>query len=498
MRKPRTAAVATALATSMLVTAPARAQQITDEAKIEALTEQVDNLRALVRQLQEQVAHPASAPGSAASSDEVADLKAQMLQMREQLAKVEPVKTIAEAQAAPGPVAPAGGGAAAPVGGGPTQIIADTLKGVTINGTLDTYYEYNANNPIGRVNTLRAYDVSSNNFSINQADLVLESVPDPANGKRFGMRVDLQYGQATETLQGNPANELRPEVYRNIFQAYGTYVFPVGTGLTVDFGKWASSLGMEGNYTKDQLNYSRSWWFDFLPFYHSGLRMKYQVNDLVAANLWITNGTQQTEAFNNYKDQLYGLVLTPNKSLTWTINYYRGQEHPDVTYLTSLPPGSPPLPSQQGTYYQPIPNPPTGLLNILDTYATWQATPKLMLGGEADYVEQRLYKTSPEQEVYGGALYAGYQLTPQVALAARVEYLADREGLFSGVSQNLREGTFTIDWRPADGFLLRGEYRLDSSNKKYFLGSELRRYEATQPTIGFGAVWWFGQKQGSW
>lgn len=110
---------------------------------------------------------------------------------------------------------------------------------------MDGYYEYNFNAPIGRANLLRAYDVSSNAFSLNQADLVLENAPDPSNGKRFGARLDLQYGQATETLQGNPANEPRPDVYRAVFQAYGTYVVPIGRGLTVDFGKWASSIGLE-------------------------------------------------------------------------------------------------------------------------------------------------------------------------------------------------------------------------------------------------------------
>ena len=90
------------------------------------------------------------------------------------------------------------------------------------------------------------YDVSSNSFSLNQADLIIERAADLQAGQRIGMRLDLQYGQATQTLQGNPTNELRPQVYRNIFQAYGTYVFPLAAGLTVDFGKWASSLGDRG------------------------------------------------------------------------------------------------------------------------------------------------------------------------------------------------------------------------------------------------------------
>jgi hypothetical protein len=58
--------------------------------------------------------------------------------------------------------------------------------------------------------------------------MMIERAPDVAAGRRFGVRVALQYGQATETLQGNAANEPRPQVYRPVFQAYGTYVLPVG------------------------------------------------------------------------------------------------------------------------------------------------------------------------------------------------------------------------------------------------------------------------------
>jgi hypothetical protein len=70
--------------------------------------------------------------------------------------------------------------------------LGDLLHGVTINALLDGYYEYNTNDPIGRVNYLRAYDVSSNSFSLSQADLIVESAAEPASGKREGIRIDLQ------------------------------------------------------------------------------------------------------------------------------------------------------------------------------------------------------------------------------------------------------------------------------------------------------------------
>lgn len=434
-------------------------------------------------------------------SHEVDDLKSLVRQLQDQLAKMVSAQVGKEAAVTATPAPPAAVGAAAAVGtpaAAGTPVAADVLHGMTINAAFDGYYEYNFNSPVGRVNNLRAYDVSSNSFSLNQADLVIESAADVAADKRYGLRLDLQFGQAASAVQGNSANEPRPGVYRDVFQAYGTYVFPVASGLTVDFGKWASSLGIEGNYTKDQLNYSRSFWYDYLPFYHMGLRSKLALNDEVAFNFWITNGTNQTEAFNNYKDQLFGVVVTPTPAVSWTLNYYQGQEHPDVQYLQSVGPGQQNLPNLQGTYVLPIANAPNGKLQILDSYVTWQALHDLTLAAEGDYVQERLYSYSSPGRVEGGALYAGYQISKVIAVAARAEYLADIGGLYSGTTQYLKEGTLTLDYRPVSGFLIRGEYRRDQSNQPYFLGHTLGSLESAQPTLGVGLVWWFGQKEGAW
>ena len=373
---------------------------------------------------------------------------------------------------------------------------ASLLGGTTVNFLFDGYYAYNFNNPIGRVNLLRAYDVSSNAFSLNQADVVLENAADPAHGKRFGLRLDLQYGQATATLQGNAANEPRPDVYRSIFQAYGTYVIPVGNGLTVDFGKWASSLGIEGNYTKDQMDYSRSYWFNFLPFYHMGARLNYKLNDTVALNYWITNGTQQTEPFNGFKDQLFGLSIQPHKNVAWTVNYYLGQEHPDVQFLPNSTNAN--LPTEQGLPFEPILNPPNGKLHVFDSYLTWQASSKLTFAVEGDYVIERLLTSSAPSHTTGGAGYARYQLTPKFAIAARTEYLSDRGGLFTGTTQAIKENTLTFEQKIADGFLLRAEWRRDASNHPYFLTDTLGTLKKEQNTATLGLVWWFGGKEGAW
>jgi hypothetical protein len=367
----------------------------------------------------------------------------------------------------------------------------------TINFFLDGYYAYNFNQPIGRVNLLRAYDVSSNAFSINQAGVIFENQADPDHGKRFGLRLDFQYGQATQTLQGNSVNEPRPEIYRNIFQAYGTYVAPIGNGVTIDFGKFASSLGYEGNYTKDQINYSRSFWLNIQPFYHLGLRANYKFNDVFAVNYWMVNGTNQSEPFNGFKDEFIGFAITPKKNVSWYIQYYLGQEHPDVMYFPNG--GAPPnAPTLQGTPFEPITNPPGGKLHIFDTYLSWQMKPKWTFAIEADDVVERSYPNSFPAHTDGGAVYLKYQLTPRLYVGARDEYLSDRGGLFTGATQALKENTLTLAYRFDNGFEAIGEWRRDFSNRTYFYTNLIGVLKRDQNTATLAFLWWFGGKQGSW
>ena len=391
--------------------------------------------------------------------------------------------------------------AALPAGKTPPPVLtaddAPTLqffRGTTINLGIDGYYGYNFNAPVGRVNLLRAYDVSSNSFSLNQATLMLEHLPTPA--ERFGGRIDLQYGQATETLQGSGANEQRPQVYRNLYQAYGSYLAPVGTGLQLDFGKFSSSLGNEGNYTKDQIAYSRGYSFNYLPFYHMGLRANYNVTPKVNVAYWLVNGAQQTEDFNGFKSQAFIFTLKPASTVTWNVNYYFGQEARDVQ--PTLNPGLPTAPTQPGLPTTNISPAPNGREHIFDTYATWQATKKLTLIGEADFVLNRSITEQQPGRVAIAALETKYALPHHSAVGGRFEYLDDRGGLFSGSTQALKEVTLLADHTFAAHVLARAEYRRDWSNQRFFLSDTAGSLLHAQTTATLGLVFWWGTKQGVW
>jgi hypothetical protein len=128
----------------------------------------------------------------------------------------------------------------------------------------------------------------------------------------------------------------------------------------------------------------------------------------------------------------------------------------------------------------------------------------MTLALEGDYVISRLWanaapgQSSAPSHVAGGAGYARYQWTRRNAVAGRAEYFSDRDALFSGTSQALKEFTETYEYKVADGLLTRIEYRRDWSNVPFFLTTKVGVLSSHQDTLTVGMVWWYGGKQGAW
>jgi hypothetical protein len=345
---------------------------------------------------------------------------------------------------------------------------------IKFGATFEGFYEYDANHPDDRVIPLRAYDTRANVFGMQQAAFVIDDAPDVDKGRRYGMRLDFQFGQAISVLQGNPSNEPRPELYRNVWQAYGTYMFPVGKGLQVDFGKFASNLGYETNYAKDNFNFSRAYLFNFLPYYHTGFRTSLPLSDKVTVMYMLTNGIQQTEDFNNFKSNHFTVILKPVPAFTWNTSYYFGQEQPDNS----------------------LPNGPDGWFRVFDTNGTIAATRKLALGFDVTHTTNEVHSGDESLALDGVGAYARYQFTTPASVSLRYEHLAD-DGLFSRVKQTLQEVTFTAEHKFAEGFLVRGEFRRDWSDTGFFPAHGGRVLDH-QNTALVGMVWWIGNKTGGW
>jgi hypothetical protein len=213
------------------------------------------------------------------------------------------------------------------------------------------------------------------------------------------------------------------------------------------------------------------------------------------------NGTNQVEATNGFKDELFGFVFKPTKNIAWTSNYYLGQEHPDRT-VSATPTN--PVPVQPDLNFIAIRPATNGRTHIFDNYVTLQVNPKLTIAVEGDYFLERLWRdqalgeSAAPSHVAGGAAYLQYQFTPRIAVATRAEYLSDRGGLFSGITQALKENTVTFDYKLSDGFLMRYEWRRDFSNQPSFLSDTQGLLLKQQTTATVGLIWWWGRKEGAW
>ena len=148
---------------------------------------------------------------------------------------------------------------------------------------------------------LRAYDTRANVFSIQQAALVIDAAPEVDDGAATGCASTCSSARPPKPSRAARPTSHVPTCIGISGRRTARTCFLSGTGLQADFGKFASNLGYETNYAKDNHPFSRAYLFNFLPFYHSGLRLTLPVNDKVTLMYMLTNGIQQTEDFNDFK-----------------------------------------------------------------------------------------------------------------------------------------------------------------------------------------------------
>lgn len=214
---------------------------------------------------------------------------------------------------------------------------------------------------------------------------------------------------------------------------------PIGSGLTVDAGKFVTPAGAEVIETQDNWNYSRSLLFSWaVPYYHAGVRASYVVSDQVSATGFLLNGWNNVKDNNNAKSFGTQLLVAPSDRVSLVGTWIGGAEQTDVD----------------------------GWRNMLDAIVTVTVTPQVKLQLNADYVRDR--GLGPGVGWHGVAAAVRAELTPKWTLAPRVEWFSDPQGASTGVAQDVVEGTITMQRAIAAGLSARVEYRVDRSTAEFF------------------------------
>jgi len=338
---------------------------------------------------------------------------------------------------------------------------------VTLSGFVDAYTAHNDNRPADHANFVAGTGSSgkrSAEFGVNLAALDLAMPASPASS--LGARLTLVTGSGAEIIHGGEPEGpgAGSESWEMIYQAYFTYVAPVGSGLAIDAGVFPCHAGFESFFSRDNWNYTRSWLGEFSPYYMSGVRATYAVTPRVSAQLGVANGWQ-TIADNNEGKTLGTQLAWNSERVTASINTMAGPELSGDNDHWRL---------------------------FLDNILVVRPTSRIALAVNADFASQALRggDSADWQAVAGYVRVAPHE---KAAIAVRREFFDDDDGGVTGLAQRFTESTITIEFRPEERLILKLEGRHDSSTAAVFGtrqtdGDGAPRTDTRQDLVLLGAV----------
>lgn len=361
----------------------------------------------------------------------------------------------------------------------------------TLGAYVEALYSWNFNEPSNGITHLRGFDNRHNTFTL--ANVAFDARWD---WEDIVGRVTLQVGSTPATYYlaepslrgalGTNASDLT--LWQFIQQAYVGYRIPVGTGLIVTAGLFLSPIGPEGMAVRDNWNWSRSNLFFGCPFYHTGVRLSYALDEHWAITLAGYNGWN-TVLDDNDEKSIALQVTYADDLMALSLLYFTGVERP-----TGAPEGR-------------------AWRHLFDGHVTVHPTDWLSLllhvnGG----FEPNTFGTSGW---LASALYARFRLleSPGLYIAARGDVFWETtpsNGMGTAGTifwpsggrpeQYVSSGTLTVELRPIDRVSFRAEYRHDHAGSPIFFGGAVSTdptsndflfNRASQDTLTIGATTWF-------
>ncbi|TGM43127.1 porin [Leptospira levettii] len=321
-------------------------------------------------------------------------------------------------------------------------------------GFIDSYYAYNRNLPKDTERNYTTQAVRNGEFNIN-----LAYIDAKVEEKNYRGRLVFQWGTS---VNANYAAEVTTEKYsnqasvKNIQEAYTG--FKLGKDTWIDMGIFFGNIGYESWISHNNVNYTRAFALDYVPYYSSGVRLSHQFTDKLSGQIQLLNGWQNIT--DNNKDKSFGSQIKYifNQYFTLTLNQFVGNEAPNFE-------------RKQMRYYN-------------NTILEWNVTDRFKLVGQFDIGAQKakqsfeyapwlaLYDPSlgeyretlsnAYRQWYHGTIWASFLLTPEYRLSFRLERFYDPLQVLA--TTGTRNGfmangyTTTFDILSFDPGLLRLEY----------------------------------------
>lgn len=311
-------------------------------------------------------------------------------------------------------------------------------------GFLDLGYAVDSNFPENHLSRSKLTTPRVNELAPNMALAYVKkniSLSSP-----WGMELGVQAGydtdgQVPQTIPERDKPISGADTLRHLSRANLSYLVPMGKGLVVTAGLFNSYIGYESIYAKYNMNYTRPYMADYVPYFMFGLRVRYPVSDTVNVGFYAVNGYHYLSHINDH--------LSYGTQVAWKLR-------PDVTFTQNLYYG----PEQANTSFE-------FWRFFSNSILEWQRKPVLLAIaydiGTENAAEQAGH---PRTFWTSAAFYARWNVRGPWSVALRPEVYWDRNGRMTGSEQLLKAITTTLEYQFVKEWtsaLMRLEYRYDDS-----------------------------------
>ena len=342
---------------------------------------------------------------------------------------------------------------------------------------LDLGYNLNFNFPDNKLWRTRATTFRVNYPQVNMAMGYVKKEATPQS--RWGLEFGLQAGVDTQNLVPEPppaSNEpiKNADSIRHLYRANGSFLFPVGEGLDVTAGLINSFIGYESYLAIQNINYTRGYILDYVPYFLFGIQGTYPISDSLDLSLNISDGWNYLAHPND----------VPNLGLqaAWQLS-------PQIRFIQNLYYG----PDQQETNLE-------FWRFFSDSILEWKKEP-FIIAGAFDFGSEKQADVigHPRFNWMSGALWFGWHIGGPWNLGLRGEFYSDPDGIGTGSKQRIHAYTGTLQYTlspiKSNTIVLSAEYRYDHSTGEEggFFKGKANELVSDQHQLIFSIMWAFGQ-----
>ena len=337
---------------------------------------------------------------------------------------------------------------------------SDSLWGIELGGYLQASYTYQFNSPNVDANSIvgRPFSTDNDEIQLNAFQLYIDKLPEDEG--EAGFRFDILAGEDSAVIGDLWGGDDDIAIY----QAYISYIAPMGNGLTIDVGRFSTWHGYESIESPANDQFTRGMMFGMMqPYTHTGVRLTYPINDM-----WELSGgmTQGWDVVNDNNDG-------------WTFHAAVRWMPMETVYI------------QNSVSYGPemFLNDSDDTL-LYDLVATWEINESWTLGGNFDYENiEDVAVGGGDATLLGIAGFLRYDVNEDLYLAARLEWIDDDDN-FITAGDDMWEVTLTMGYQVTEGLMTRLEYRHDDADAPIFADEDFTT-DDSQDTISVEVIYSF-------